>query len=302
MAADRKPCGGFIANGLNTDKVQDVQKVQAVQNGKFDVGRQAVARPGDTIQNRKPVLSKAEASAIENLKRRLVEGVQVITGEGVLSGSGHLSARIPGTETFLINPRFAGVLADPKDICTVTLDCKRIAGKGPIPSESPIHAAVYKSRSDVNSVIHCHARYSILVGLLEGGLIPFNREARIFADGVPIFHESRGINDFALAQRMVDNLGPHYATFLRGHGVVIVGPGIEGTCISAIQLERACQDQLLMMSIGEVKPMADAGRGRSNARLENPYRAWPFLLWKHKVKSKAQIRAGIRTLKEGEHY
>ena len=248
------------------------------------------------------MLSKTEASVIENLKRRLVEGIQVITGEGVLSGSGHLSARISGTETFLINPRYAGVLADVKDICTVNLDGKRIAGKGPIPSESPIHAAVYRSRSDVNSVIHCHARYSILVGLLEGGLIPFNREARIFADGVPIFPESRGINDFPLAQRMVDNLGSHYATFLRGHGVVVVGPGIEGTCISAIQLERACQDQLLMMSIGEVKPMADAGRGRSNARLENPYRAWPFLLWKHKVKSKAQIRAGIRTLKEGEHY
>jgi hypothetical protein len=57
-----------------------------------------------------------------------------------------------------------------------------------------------------------------------------------------------------------------------------------------------------MMSIATVKPMADAGRGRNNARLENPYRAWPFLLYKHKVKSKAQIRAGIRTLEEGEHY
>jgi ribulose-5-phosphate 4-epimerase/fuculose-1-phosphate aldolase len=101
------------------------------------------------------------------LKRRLVEGIQVITGEGVLSGSGHLSARIPGTERFLINPRFARVLADPKDICTVTFDGKRIAGKGPIPSESPIHAAVYRARPDVGSVIHCHARYSILVGLLD---------------------------------------------------------------------------------------------------------------------------------------
>ncbi len=47
-------------------------------------------------------------SKIKHLERRLVEGIQVITGEGVLSGSGHLSARIPGTETFLINPRFAG--------------------------------------------------------------------------------------------------------------------------------------------------------------------------------------------------
>jgi len=36
--------------------------------------------------------------------------------------------------------------------------------------------------------------------------------------------------------------------------------------------------------------------------LENPYRSWPFLLYKHKVRSKAQIRAGIRTLEEGEHY
>ena len=246
--------------------------------------------------------SKSKSPIIPNLKRRLVEGLQVITGEGVLSGSGHLSARIPGTETFLINPRFAGVLADPKDICTVNFAGKRIAGKGPVPSETPIHAAVYRSRPDVESVIHCHARYSILVGLLDSGLIPFNREARLFADGVPIFPESHGINNFTLAQRMVDALGQHYAVFLRGHGVVVAGPGIEGTCISAIQLERACQDQLLMMSIAAVKPMAEAGRGRSNARLENPYRSWPFLLYKHKVKSKAQIRAGIRTLEEGKHY
>jgi ribulose-5-phosphate 4-epimerase/fuculose-1-phosphate aldolase len=231
-----------------------------------------------------------------------VEALQVITGEGVLSGSGHLSARIAGTETFLINPRFAGVLAEAKDICTVNFEGQRIAGKGPIPSESLIHAAVYRSRSDIRSVLHCHARYSILVGLLEGGLVPFNREARIFADGVPIFPESRGINNEALASRMVDALGRHYAIFLRGHGAVVVGPGIEGTCISAIQLERACQDQLLMMSFTTVKPIADDGRGRVNARLENPYRAWPFLLYKHKVKPKAQIRAEIRTLKEGEHY
>jgi L-fuculose-phosphate aldolase len=257
-------------------------------------GRQAARIAEATIQNPK--------SKIENLKRRLVEGIQVITGERVLSGSGHLSARIPGTETFLINPRFAGVLADPKDICTVNFDGKRVAGKGPIPSETPIHAAVYRRRPDVGSVIHCHARYSILVGLLDQGLIPFNREARIFSDGVPIFPESRGINSFALAERMVENLGPHWASFLRGHGVVVAGPGIEGACISAIQLERACQDQLLMMSVTELKPMADAARGRNNARLENPYRAWPFLLWKHGVKSKARIRREIRTLKEGEHY
>ena len=62
----------------------------------------------------------------------------------------------------------------------------------------------------------------------ESGLIPFNREARIFADGVPIFPESRGINNFSLAQRMVDALGPHYAVFLRRHGIVVVGLELKG--------------------------------------------------------------------------
>lgn len=240
--------------------------------------------------------------AIRDLKRRLVDGLKVLTGEGILSGSGHLSARIPGTETFLINPRFAGVLAEPKDVCTVNLAGKRIAGKGPIPSETAIHSAIYRSRPDVGSVLHCHARYSILLGLLDIGLVPFNREARIFADGVPIFPDSRGINSEELARRMVETLGSHYAILLRGHGCVVVGPGIEGTSISAIQLERACQDQLLLMGFTTPNPLPDAGRGRVAARLENPYRAWPFLLYKHKVRSKAKIRASVRTLKEGEHY
>lgn len=241
-------------------------------------------------------------NTIRDLKRRLVEGLQVLTGEGVLSGSGHLSARIPGTESFLINPRFAGVLAGTKDICTVDFAGRRIAGKGPIPSETPIHSVIYRSRPDVGSVLHCHARYSILLGLLDTGLVPFNREARIFADGLPIFPDSHGINSENLARRMAGALGSHYAVLLRGHGCVVVGPGIEGTSISAIQLERACQDQLLLMSFTTPKPLPDAGRGRVSARLENPYRAWPFLLHKHRIRSKAGIRASIRTLKEGEHY
>src|SRR5215212_4471650 len=118
--------------------------------------------------------------SVDGLKQRLVDALKVCTGEGVLTGSGHLSARIPDTDMFLINPRFAGVLADVEDVCTVDLSGTRLAGAGPIPSESVIHAAVYAARPDVGSVLHSHPRYAILVGLLDSGLIPFNREARIF--------------------------------------------------------------------------------------------------------------------------
>ena len=236
------------------------------------------------------------------LKRRVIEGIKVLTGEGVLTGSGHLSVRVPGTETFLIPPRSPSILAEPKDICLVNLSGKRIAGKGPIPSETPIHTTIYRSRPDVESVFHAHPRYTILMGLLDTGLVPITREARLFADGVPTFPNSHGINSDDLAQQLVKTLRDHYAVFLRGHGCVVVGPSIEGTCISAIQLERACQDQILLMSFTEPKPMPGAGRGRVTARLKNPYRAWPFLLYKHGVKSKREIKNQMRPLKEGEHY
>jgi ribulose-5-phosphate 4-epimerase/fuculose-1-phosphate aldolase len=236
------------------------------------------------------------------LKRRLLDGLAVLTGENILSGSGHLSVRVPGGDTFLINPRFAGILADQQDICTVDLSGKRIAGEGPIPSETPIHATLYRHRPDVGSVLHCHSRHAILVGLLDTGLIPFNREARALGERVPMLDESHGINSQELADQMLAAMGDQHALFLRGHGVVVASPTIEGTCISAIQLERACEDQLLLLSFTTPRPMAGADRGRNAARLENPYRAWPFLLHKHAVRPRDEIKTAIRTLPEGEHY
>lgn len=241
--------------------------------------------------------SKARAKRpIEDLKNCLIEGIKVLTAERVLTGSGHLSARIPGTETFLINPRYAGVLADPQDICTVDFSGRRIAGKEPIPLETAIHSAVYRARSDVGSILHCHARYGVLLSLQEVGLVPFHREASLFADGVPLFPNSNGIDNDELAQRMVESLGRHHAIFLQGHGVVVVGPTIEGTAVSAIQLERACKDQLLLMCFTTPKPLRSWTAGPLEGKLENPYRAWPFLLYRHGIKSKKAIKASTKSM------
>lgn len=244
----------------------------------------------------------AAATQVEELKQRLVDGLAVLTGEGVMDGAGHLSVRIPGTDTFLINPRYPGVLADPEDICTVDLSAKRVAGAGPIPSETHIHAAVYRHRPEVVSVVHCHPRHAILVGQLEEGLIPCTRESRPFANGVPMLPVSRNIDTPALGERVAASLADYPALFLRGHGIVATGPSIEGTCVTTIQLENACRDQLLLMSFTTPEPLADLDPGRLTERLENPYRAWPFLLYKHGVKTRAEIKASLNPLPEGERY
>jgi hypothetical protein len=45
---------------------------------------------------------KKDKKTIQDLKRRLLDAIRVLSAEGVLDGSGHLSAKIPGTETFII--------------------------------------------------------------------------------------------------------------------------------------------------------------------------------------------------------
>ncbi|HEY7065294.1 MAG TPA: class II aldolase/adducin family protein [Chloroflexota bacterium] len=238
----------------------------------------------------------ADPAVVRDLAERLVEAIQVLTLEEVLDGSGHLSARIPGTQTFCINPRFAGALADPEDICVVDLAGNVLAGQGPIPSETAIHAAVYRARPDVGSVLHCHPRFAILLGVQDCGLVPFHRGARLFEDGVPTFHDSRGIRIAAHADEMAATLGPHYALFLQGHGVVVVGPNVEANAVAAVRFEEACRDQLFLMSFTTPRPLDRKGPagGNSGPRLENPYRAWPFLLYKHGLRPRAALKALAR--------
>jgi ribulose-5-phosphate 4-epimerase/fuculose-1-phosphate aldolase len=248
-----------------------------------------------------------ESPVAQDLAQRLADAIRVLAAEEVMDGSGHLSARIPGTDTLLINPRYAAVLADPEDFCVVDLQGKRLSGEGPLPIETPIHSAIYRRRPDVGSVLHCHPRFGILLGLQEVGLVPFNRDARLFADGVPLFPDSRGINTNELAEQLADTLGAHYAAFLQGHGVVVVGPNVEANAVGALRLEKSCMDQILLMSFSTPRPLPSRGPSMSlsGPRMENPYRAWPFLLYKHGLRSRQEVQAlakssSKQTLRPGE--
>jgi ribulose-5-phosphate 4-epimerase/fuculose-1-phosphate aldolase len=64
-------------------------------------------------------MAEASKAIIDDLKKRLVESLYVLSEEGVLGAMGHISVRVPGTDMFLINPRYAPNVADVEDICLV---------------------------------------------------------------------------------------------------------------------------------------------------------------------------------------
>lgn len=234
---------------------------------------------------------------LTGLAERLVAGLTVLTQEQVLGSSGHLSVRVPGEDTFLINPRFPGSLADPEDVCLVSLAGEQLAGKYPIPSETPIHSTVYRARPDVHSALHSHPRSSILVGLLERGFVPIHREAQRFADGVPAVYDSTHIVSEEQARAMVAVLEQRRAAFLVGHGVVVAEESIEHTCVAAVALERSCEDQLRLMAVAKPDPLTEVFGGRVTVKPFGtggvPYRNWPYYLQRHGLADRAEIKARI---------
>lgn len=247
----------------------------------------------------------ADSALIQELKERIIDGLNVLVKEDILYGAGHLSARIPGTNTFLINPRFPGNLATVEDISVVDIATgKRIDGPGPIPSETHIHTEIYKARPDIESVTHCHPRYATLVGLLERPWVPFNLDASNFSDGIGVYPEAHLVDDIERGRKLAQSMGPKaLACFQKGHGIAVGGPNIEGTCMLTKHLEDACRDLLALLPLREPEPSNDelAGDpGRRLNRIKNDYRGFPFLMMKHGIRTREQIRARINPAPEGK--
>ena len=91
------------------------------------------------------------------LRTQIAECTRMMVMAELLDYSGHISARLPGTNRVLIPPRDAsraGVTAD--EILIVDLDGKVLEGNGPAPTETAIHLGVYRAREDVQAVGHGH--------------------------------------------------------------------------------------------------------------------------------------------------
>jgi L-ribulose-5-phosphate 4-epimerase len=253
----------------------------------------------------------ASEDLIYDLKKQLIEGLRLLVAEDVLYSAGHLSVRIPGTDTFIINPRYPANIADIEDLCIVDMKTgKRIAGPGPIPSESVIHNEILKARPDVQSVTHVHSRYATLWSLTDRPWVPFHNGAASFADGIGVVPSSEGVRTVEGGQEIAKQLGDKYACFQRGHGVNVAGPGIQGTVMLAIALESACHDAILLSSVQEPRPISaegifsggvQMGKETRDKRLQNDYRTWPFLLQKHQLRPKEQIKTENKPAAEGAH-
>src|SRR5262245_13612001 len=140
----------------------------------------------------------------------------------------HVSAKIPGTPHYLLNPYgrlFEDVTAS--SLVVVDLDGKVVGGaeQDLNPAGTAIHGAVHRARPDAMAVAHCHPRAVVALSALDCGLLPVDQAAIGF-------HGDLGYSDFSFLEtaeeleRLVADLGQRQTLILRNHGLLTLGTSI----------------------------------------------------------------------------
>jgi len=202
----------------------------------------------------------------------------------------HFSARLPGSEEFLINPY--GLMFD--EITASNLIKIDHAGRviddplglGYNEAGFVIHGCVHEARPEAVCVLHTHTRAGVGVSAMKCGLLPISQHAmRVY--GEITYHDFEGpALDMGERERLARDLGPSSrALILRNHGLLTVSSSVREAFEFMYYLDCACQIQVDAMAGGldNVLRMSKEAELASHKSFNRPNRLaatkdWPALL------------------------
>jgi ribulose-5-phosphate 4-epimerase/fuculose-1-phosphate aldolase len=213
------------------------------------------------------------------LKKDIISACRVLSHKKLIEGFGHVSARIPDSDLFLMTPRIGLALVRESQLLTVNLKGEVIQGKHPAPSETWLHTAIMKAKPGVNAITRIHARFANMFSVTDRKLEPVHNHGSFFASGVPVFHKPDLITTQKLGEDVAHALGAGPAVLLRGNGQITVGRTIPEAVMMAIYLEEAAEVLYGALQIGTPIPLTSAESARRQVEALPPVdmeRAWNF--------------------------
>jgi ribulose-5-phosphate 4-epimerase/fuculose-1-phosphate aldolase len=190
-------------------------------------------------------------NAIKDVSERIVKAGRELYDQDLVKGtSGNLSAKIPGTDTFLIKPSGARLEnLKPEELVLVDLQGNKIKGETSVSLETPMHAAIYRTRKDVQAVVHTHAPTATAFGIAKKEILPLQIELfMLLPNGVPVV-PFKAPGSKTLAGAVQKKIAEYDALILENHGIVTVGSSIEVACCLNEMVEEAAKIQVLVMML-----------------------------------------------------
>ena len=183
---------------------------------------------------------------------------------GLSRAFGHASARVPGTNTFLIPTRRSPGLAQAESLLVIDTEGRMVEGDGEPNSEFWIHARVYAARDDVGGVVHAHPDACVCLTQIGQPHRVVHNQGAIFAQGVPEYSAIGLIRTRELGDQLARVLAKGHATMMRAHGITTAFEDVRRATVAACYLEESASLQLRMLASAG----GDASRIRTLTREE----------------------------------
>ncbi|HLI23815.1 MAG TPA: class II aldolase/adducin family protein, partial [Acidimicrobiales bacterium] len=189
---------------------------------------------------------------------------RMLVAVGILEYSGHLSARLPEGDTFLIQPgNDARATVAPDRLLTVDLDGRVVEGEAKAPSEVAIHAEIYRQRPDAGAVAHFHHDPTTMFSMVgERPLVPVKNHAARWAAGVPVYPHPWHVDTQEKGKALAHQLGAGHAILLRAHGQVVVAEDVKTLFADVVHFVENADALARAHALGPVVPLTDEECGQ----------------------------------------
>lgn len=224
----------------------------------------------------------SEAQVRQELREKVALACRIIGGRGVTKGaSGHVSARIPGTDRILIKAKGpdeeALEFATERDIILIDIEGAVLEAPDGLdaPNETSMHLAVYRARPEVGSVIHSHPAWVVALLACDKPLVPIYRgydggaSLRMLEEGIPIYPRSVTIVNDDLGQDFMRTMGKSDACLLRGHGMTTAGRTVEQATSVSMNVFEIARVNYAAYAAGLPLPVPDLEAERGNVHTGN---------------------------------
>lgn len=231
------------------------------------------------------------ADVEQDLRERIATACRVLARLNLTrEPAGHVSARIPGTDRILIKargPDESGVrFTSPDDIIEVDMNGKKVSGREGhhVPQEVFIHTWMYKTRPDIESVIHVHPSNVVMFTVVDVPLLPIYgaydpASLMLYLKGIPEYGRSILISNDELGEDLSKAMGDKDVCMMRGHGITAVGASIEAAGMNTILINELAEMNYKARLIGTPRPIPDEDIEVFKARLSTGRSAGPAA-WK----------------------
>lgn len=188
----------------------------------------------------------------DQLRIEVATCVRMLDYLGLIDFSGHVSCRVPGTDSVFINAWGASRCSlGPQDIAKAALEGTAPEGDVDLPSEIHIHTSIYRKRADVKAIAHLHPPVTTALSTAGKDYIPVIFHGAVFASGVPVYDDCTHVNTVEKGNALAAVLGSHRAAIMRGHGAVVVAESVKGVFLGSVYLEDNARKLMDAHKMGE---------------------------------------------------